>query len=170
MARRLAVVALALVVGSGAGCARALYNFGEIESGVLYRSAQPSPLFLRYLVARHGVRSLVNLRGRTPGFESRFAAEHGLRLFSFDMSASRAPTQAQVDRFLEIVADEANHPILVHCRNGVDRTGYMVGIVRLQQGWTPAQVTREMNRFLQFSVLNAAPQKVITETARSPSE
>lgn len=161
---------LGLVLATTAGCARTLYNFGEIDPGVIYRSAQPSPMFLRYLVNRYGVRSLINLRGRTPGFESQFAARNGLKIFTFDLSASRPPTQRDVERFLAIVADPTNQPVLVHCRNGVDRTGYMVGLYRLErQGWTPEQVTHEMNRFMQFSVLNSAPQRVITEGARSPA-
>lgn len=148
------------------GCARTLYNFGEVESGRIYRSAQPSPLFLRYVLARERIRSIVNLRGRTPGYESAFAARHGLRLFSFDLSASEAPTEAQVQAFLDILREPANHPVLVHCRSGVDRTGYMIGIHRLSTGWTAERAVREMQRFLQFSVLNGVPHRVVRDELR----
>ncbi len=159
-------VALGLCLGilvSGAGCARLLYNFGTVEQGRIYRAAQPSPLFLRWLVSRHEIRTLVNLRrGRMQGFESAFAARHGLRLFSFDLSASRPPTEAQVARFLEILRDPQNYPLVVHCRNGVDRTGYMLGIYRVEVGgWDADRATREMNRFLQFRLLNPVPQEVV---------
>ncbi len=164
-----ALLAGVLVSLSGPGCARLLYNFGEIEAGRIYRSAQPSPHFLDWLVRRHGVRSLVNLRGDTEGFESAFAARHGLRLFSLDMSSRRPPSRSQVARFLAIVSDPANQPVLVHCRNGVDRTGYMVGLYRVErQGWAPNRAAREMNRYLQFEPMNPVPQAVVVEGLRAP--
>lgn len=156
---------LAVGVGTSA-CARLLYNFGTVEPGVLYRSAQPSPLFLRYVVHRYGIRTLVNLRGRTPGHESAFAASHGLRLFAFDLSASTPPSPSEVRRFLDIVTDPDNQPVLVHCRNGVDRSGYMIGLYRVGPGgWDEGQALREMNRFLQLEALNPVPQAVVREEA-----
>jgi protein tyrosine/serine phosphatase len=166
-----AVVALALVSASlaGTGCVRAVYNFGTVDPGRIYRSAQPSPLLLRYVLWRYGIRTLVNLRGDTQGFESAFATRHGLRLLVLDLSASRPPRQDEVERFLAIVRDPSNYPILVHCRNGVDRTGYMLGLYRTGvQGWTVPRALREMNRFLQFEPLNPVPQRVV-RGERAPS-
>lgn len=151
------------------GCARVVYNFGTVAPERIYRSSQPSPLFLRYLVERYGVRSLVNLRGRTPGFESDFAARQGLKLFSFDLSASRPPDEAEVARFLQIVSDPANQPVLVHCRNGVDRTGYMIGLYRTRaDGWSSERAAREMSRYLQFGWLNPTPKRVVEHGLRAP--
>jgi protein tyrosine/serine phosphatase len=159
-------LALACLAAGSLGCARTLYNFGTVEEDRIYRSAQPSPLFLRWVLRKHEIKSLVNLRGDTPGFESAFAARHGLRLYSFDLSASRPPTDEDVERFLALVQDAANYPILVHCRNGVDRTGYMVGLHRLEhQDWTFDRAAREMNRYWQFEWLNANPQAVLREAA-----
>lgn len=172
MRHRVPALLAALLVGSGTlGCSRALYNFGVVERDQIYRSAQPSPLFLRWLVRYHGVRSLINLRGRTDGFESAFAAEHGLRLYTFDLSASRPPTEADVARFLAILDDPASHPVLVHCRNGVDRTGYMLALHRVRDAsWSPGRAAREMNRFWQFSLLNPVPQRVVKEGLRGENE
>jgi protein tyrosine/serine phosphatase len=161
---------LGLVLASGPlGCARLAYNFASVEAGEIYRSAQPSPLFLRWLVERRGIRTLVNLRGRTPGYESAFAARHGLRLYAFNLSASREPTAEDVERFLTILRDPDNYPMLVHCRNGVDRTGYMVGIYRMHDhGWSVDRAAREMNRFLQFELLNPVPQRALRRNAPPP--
>jgi protein tyrosine/serine phosphatase len=168
MRPRLLALLAVLLVGSGSlGCSRVLYNFGVVERDHIYRSAQPSPLFLRWLVRYHGVRSLINLRGRTDGFESAFAAERGLRLYTFDLSASRPPSLTDVERFLAILDDPANHPVLVHCRNGVDRTGYMLALHRVRdESWSPDRAAREMNRFWQFSLLNPVPQRVVKEGLR----
>jgi protein tyrosine/serine phosphatase len=162
---RAAVLAVLLVATPG--CARTLYNFGTVTEGRVYRSAQPSPWFLRWAVKNHGVRTLVNLRGRTPGFESRFAAENGLRLFSFDLSASRPPSEADVERFLQVLSEPANYPVLVHCRSGVDRTGYMLAMYRMtEEGWSKEQALAEMRRFLQFETLNGVPATVVRDGAR----
>jgi protein tyrosine/serine phosphatase len=164
-AARLAVLAALLLATPS--CARTLYNFGTIDEGRVYRSAQPSPLFLRWLVENHGIRTLVNLRGRTAGFESQFAAQRGLRLFSFDLSASRPPTEADVARFLDVLTDPANQPVLVHCKNGVDRTGYMLAMYRMtEQGWSREQALAEMRRFLQFETLNRVPATIVRDGAR----
>jgi len=158
-------------VASSSGCARLLYNFGTIEQGKIYRSAQPSPVFLEWLVRGPKIRTLINLRGRTQGFESRFAADHGMRLFSFDLSATRPPTTEEVERFLAILDDPSNYPLLVHCRNGVDRTGYMLALYRTRRsGWSPSRATAEMRRFLQFKTLNRVPQLVVTEGVRNVPE
>ena len=169
--RPLAALLLVASLAVQPGCTRLLYNFGTVEPERVYRSSQPSPLFLRYLVEHYGVRSLVNLRGRTPGFESDFAARHRLRLFSFDLSASRPPSQAEVARFLEIVSNPANQPVLVHCRNGVDRTGYMLGLYRIEaDGWSPERAAREMSRYLQFGWLNPTPKRVVEQGLRATPE
>ena len=166
--RALALLPALLLLAGATGCARVLYNFGQVEHERILRSAQPSPLFLRWLVHEHRIKTLVNLRGDTDGFESAFAARHGLRLFSFDMSASRPPSDQDVRRFLEIVSDPENQPVLVHCRNGVDRTGYMLGLYRLtEQGWRADRAAREMNRYWQFSFLNGVPQRVVKEGLRA---
>ena len=158
-----------LVLGSSLGCARLLYNFGTVEEGRVYRTSQPSPLFLRWLVAQRKIRTLVNLRGRTPGYESAFATRHGLKLFSFNLSASRPPTQEDIERFLRILQDPDNYPLAVHCRNGVDRTGYMIASYRVGvQGWDVNRAAREMNRYLQFEWLNPIPQSVVKDGLRAP--
>jgi tyrosine-protein phosphatase SIW14 len=160
--RLLALLPALALLAASSGCARVLYNFGTVEPERILRSAQPSPLFLTWLVRERGIRTLVNLRGKTAGFESAFAARHGLRLFSFDLSATRPPSDEDVRRFLEIVSDPENQPVLVHCRNGVDRTGYMLGIYRVRvQGWSAHQASREMNRYLQFEPLNGVPHQVV---------
>ena len=169
--RAAALAALLASTVAGSGCARLAYNFGTIEEGHIYRSAQPSPFFLRWLRSGPEIRTLVNLRGDTPGWESAFAARHGMRLFVFDLSASKPPSAAEVARFLGILREPENYPLLVHCRNGVDRTGYMLGIYRVrEEGWDPNRAAREMNRFMQFEWLNGVPQAVVKQGLRRRPE
>ena len=167
--RALAVALVLSLAASSSGCARLVYNFGTVEEARIYRSAQPSPLFLRWLVWRHDIKTLVNLRGGTPGYESAFAARNRMRVYSFKMRSSKPPTEAEVQRFLAILDDPENYPILIHCRAGVDRTGYMVGLYRVrEQGWDPQSAVHEMNRYGQFSQIEAVPQQVVRDGLRRP--
>ena len=167
MRPQLAVLIGAALITSTSGCSRMLYNFGTVQEAEIYRSAQPSPMFLAHLVRTYEIRSIINLRGDTPGFESAFAAEHGLKLFSFDLSASKPPREEDVQRFLAILEDDSNKPLVIHCRNGVDRTGYMVALYRTSvQDWTAARALREMNRHLQFATFNVVPSQVVRDGLR----
>ena len=163
---------LVLVTSAGPlGCSRVLYNFGSVEPGQIYRSAQPSPLFLRWALDRYGIKTLINLRADTPGYESAFAARNGLRLYSFSFRATREPSPEEVARFLAALRDPENHPVLVHCRQGVDRTGYMLGLYRVAvEGWDADRATREMNRYRQFEWLNEVPQRVVRSASGASAE
>ena len=126
---RIAMVAVALpaTVLAFQAALRETGNFHEVVAGELYRSAQPTPAMLREDVSRHGIRTVINLRGAHPGAawyedEKRTAHDMGLKLIDFPMSANR---ELSTDRALELLATlrGAEKPILVHCFTGADRTG-----------------------------------------------
>ena len=48
--------------------------------------------------------------------------------------------QTPVLRVLEIIADERNHPVLIHCTHGKDRTGVIVSLVLGCLGETREQI------------------------------
>jgi uncharacterized protein (TIGR01244 family) len=70
-------------------------------------------------LAREGFVSIVNLRlADEPGVDIEQAAaaarQHGLSYFHLPFSASQ-PDPTIVERFLELVSDEAHQPVYVHC-------------------------------------------------------
>ena len=47
-----------------------------------------------------------------------------------------------VNEFLKILDDEANYPILLHCKAGLHRTGRLTAIYRMEyQGWSRGRST-----------------------------
>ncbi|MEC9353329.1 MAG: neutral/alkaline non-lysosomal ceramidase N-terminal domain-containing protein, partial [Planctomycetota bacterium] len=107
-------------------------NLGEVEPGLLYRSANPGRNLLDFLVKRVGLKYVINLRSSTDPANAAFIESIGGRIFSLPMSASRPPRPAQVLEFIRItqLARQEGASILVHCMAGADRTGMMVGAWR----------------------------------------
>jgi protein tyrosine phosphatase (PTP) superfamily phosphohydrolase (DUF442 family) len=65
---------------------------------------------------------------RKPQFqmEERLLKMHGVTLERIPVKLGGWPTKADVEKFLEIVKDKERQPVLVHCAQGVRRTGMMV--------------------------------------------
>src|SRR5579872_982021 len=102
-------------------------NSHEVIPGVLYRSSHPSPRRLAALEKKYGIRTVINLCGccdTTPWYldESRATVRLDLSQEDLPFSACRLPS-VQVIRELVDVLDRSERPMLIHCHQGVDRTG-----------------------------------------------
>jgi len=126
--------------------ARGVAYAAEVHPG-LYRGGTPDAEGIAWLRSL-GVRTVVNLRhyhGDTEG-----AALHaaGMRYERIPLESSDAPEPEKVERFLAIVTDPAARPIYVHCLHGVDRTGAMMAVYRMEvDGWPAARAIAEMEHF-----------------------
>lgn len=139
---------------------RNLRNFHVVREGVLYRSGQLSVDGLRRLVHEYGIKTVLTLRfPKEPGMpppdlkEELFCKQAGLRHFRISSlpwyaSVGPIPAQKNVDKFLRIVNDPANHPVLVHCFAGMHRAGTYCAVYRMEfDRWSPADAIREMKHF-----------------------
>jgi protein tyrosine/serine phosphatase len=96
-------------------------------SDELVRTNQPWPHQLAHW-KRHGVKTVINLRGGFDGsfyaLEKEACARLGLELVNFTVASREVPTPAQVlgaKRLFETIA----YPALMHCKSGADRAGVM---------------------------------------------
>jgi hypothetical protein len=69
----------------------------------------------------------MNLRGFSPGFEwyveeCRVARDRDANQLDLSFSASRLPATSEVRRLIEAL-ENTDYPVLMHCRQGADRTG-----------------------------------------------
>ncbi len=130
----------------GNAAAVTIENFGRINSHI-YRGAQPKRDQYRQLAAI-GVKTVLDLRGDAER-DSRAEAEGaGLRYMNLPLSPKRYPTADAAARFLEIVNDQTNWPVYVHCAGGRHRTGAMIAVYRMMMDhWTVDQAYKEMKQY-----------------------
>jgi protein tyrosine/serine phosphatase len=133
-------------------------NFRVVREGVLYRSGQMTPSGLRRMVDDYGIRTVVSLRDSyTPGGlapdrdEEKFCKRLGLNYHRITprrwegRNGEPAPVEEGVQKFIAIMADARNYPVLVHCFGGVHRAGAYSAIYRMEfEGWSNEQAIEEL--------------------------
>jgi protein tyrosine phosphatase (PTP) superfamily phosphohydrolase (DUF442 family) len=113
-------------------------NFHVVLPGRVYRCAQLGPGELERTIKSYGIRTVLNLRGHGPAAEwyhdeCRVTARLDVNQEDVAFSASRMPSTSEVRRLIEVL-DRTEYPILLHCRQGADRTGLAAAIALLLQG------------------------------------
>ncbi|HXW17025.1 MAG TPA: dual specificity protein phosphatase family protein, partial [Candidatus Acidoferrales bacterium] len=118
-------------------------NGGEITP-LLYRGAQPTPDGFHSLAAS-GVAIDVDLRDEGDRDAEREAVtREGMQYVGIPWQCQH-PSDSITARFLEVVRDNPDKKIFVHCHQGIDRTGLMIAAFRMaDQNWTANEARREM--------------------------
>ena len=104
---------------------------------------------------RHGIRTLINLRGEAPNGSNALTLEAARRLglaHEFLAFESRgAPHRDRILRFHDLYRRMAM-PALIHCKSGADRAGLAAGLAVLFEGGSAADALRQLSwRFGHFS-------------------
>lgn len=75
--------------------------------------------------------------------EFAFLQDKGIRLVRIPVQVGNWPTRDDIEKFLGVAADPANQPVLVHCAQGMHRTGIMVAAYQVRaMGYTPDQAAQ----------------------------
>ncbi len=138
-------------------------NWAEVRPGVLYRCNHPTPARLAAATHRHGLRTLINLRGAEArnGADAltREAAERlGLDLIDLSLQSRRAPARADILRLADTYRTMQT-PALIHCKSGADRAGLAAGLFVLIEGGAVAEAMRHLS--LRFGHLNGSRAGVL---------
>jgi len=121
-------------------------NRHEIAPGI-WRSNQPSPEQVADLAAM-GIRTIVNFRGRNQWgsylLEAEACAAHGITLVNGRLYSNRAPTRAEILAALALM-DDAQKPMLMHCKSGADRAGLASALYLLANGHDPGEAAAQFS-------------------------
>lgn len=123
-------------------------NWGVVAPGRLYRSNHPQPWQLARAAARHGLRTVINLRGErrdcgSDALSREAAARLGLTHRDAPFESRGAPHRDRLLRLADLY-DEMEEPALIHCKSGADRTGLAAGVFLLLDGGTSAAALDQM--------------------------
>jgi tyrosine-protein phosphatase SIW14 len=134
-------------------------NVRVVHDGVLYRSGQLDLAHLKNLVHDYGIKTVITLRDADrPGDPPPDLAEEEYcrraEIQHIRISPQRwasptgfVPARESVEKFLEVLDNPANHPVLVHCFAGIHRTGAMCAVYRMEYDrWPNAQAIDEVRR------------------------
>src|SRR4051794_40585705 len=111
------------------------YHFATVDPGKLYRDGNRGQREFCHALERGGIRTVVDLVDDSElsdtskpelGAEAGWCSARGVRVERIPVKLGGWPTSDDVKKFLAIVTDKQNQPVLVHCAQGVRRTGMMV--------------------------------------------
>lgn len=70
--------------------------------------------------------------------------KNGVRMFDFALSGCFPPEKKVVNAVLDVCHSRLSGPVLVHCRHGHERTGFIIAVYRMRYcGWNIDQAVAE---------------------------
>ena len=121
-------------------------NFGQMDTNY-FRGGQPKADQYDELVAI-GINTIVDLRNDPEDYEKPTAESLGMKYINIPMDDAEYPSEASINRFLEVINDPANGKMFVHCKGGKHRAGVTGAVYRFTKyGWNYDQAYAEMLKF-----------------------
>ncbi len=115
-------------------------NVRVVDPGRAFRSAVLSPRQLRRVIRKHGIRTVLSLRGGNPERpwyrrQLEVCAAECVAVDAITLSAQRLPSPKKLRRVIRLL-DAATYPLLFHCQAGADRSGLVAALYQiLYLGW-----------------------------------
>jgi protein tyrosine/serine phosphatase len=123
-------------------------NLATVVPGKVYRCNHPTPARLRRMVRRLGIRTLINLRGKTQSgsdaLSREAAAKLGLAFHDMALESRGAPQRDRILRLHSIYTSMPT-PAIMHCKSGADRAGLASGLLVMFEGGTAADALRHLS-------------------------
>jgi tyrosine-protein phosphatase SIW14 len=135
----------------------------EVAAGKFYRSGCMTVPGFKAAIECYGIRTIINLMDEWPdpdlyrGYfgggrqkESELCKELNVKYIFLPVDTVKRTEGPErrpeaIEKFLAILDDPANHPVLLHCKAGLHRTGCLAAVYRMEyDGWTPAEAMYEL--------------------------
>lgn len=140
-----------------------LHPVGRTRPPRAWRAAQPLPGQIARLARRHGLRSVVSLRGGvlfgSYPLEREVCARLGLDFRRAVLRSRDLPSREEL-RALIVLMREVETPVLFHCKSGADRAGLMSALWRIaMEGASAGEAKTELA--LRYGHLSRGPTGVL---------
>ncbi|CAI8380273.1 MAG: Uncharacterised protein [Formosa sp. Hel3_A1_48] len=125
------------------------HNFEEISEDKVYKSGVIPPDQISEYVEDYNLKSIIDLRFpgtedlvNNPEIPAELIAEknaidniEGVQYIN--LGTDQVPTQATIDKFLEIMDNQDNYPVLIHCHHGEGRAPLFSALYRIEyENWS----------------------------------
>jgi protein tyrosine/serine phosphatase len=137
-------------------------NLAPVIPGRVYRCNHPTPQRLARMTRKLGLKTLINLRGRTrsgsDALSREAAAKLGLEFHDMAFESRGAPHRDRILR-LHAIWQSMPMPAVMHCKSGADRAGLAAGLIVLFEGGTAAQALAQLS--LRFGHIRQAKTGIL---------
>ncbi len=133
------------------------YHFLEVQPGVLYRDGNQGMREFATALQKSQAKTIVSLiddKEMVDPNKKQFADEMtvgpklGAKIERVPVTLGGWPTTADVQKFLDVASDKSKQPVLVHCAQGVRRTGMMVAAYQMSvMGYDKAKALAAIESF-----------------------
>lgn len=153
-------IVLALIIVAAVGIVRHFHikSFNTIMPDVLYTSGQPRGMDYTRLLYKYHIAAIVNVRSTTEHKEQNWHNEeitwvknNGVKYFEMPIekrSVAKDTSDANViEKFLAIMSEKNNLPVLLHDSSGKKRVAYLAAAWMLKSGsFTYEQVVEKIKK------------------------
>ena len=121
-------------------------NFSMVEAGV-YRSSFPRTKNIEFLKTLKLKSVLALIPEEYPIAMTDFYNQTGVKLLNCGLDGNKWPFkeigEENLVSALQLILDNSNRPLLIHCNKGKHRTGTIVGCLRKCRGWASTSILHE---------------------------
>ncbi len=117
------------------GCAGIIFSNGDqpekVSEGV-FRGPHPQESDL-YELSRMGIRTVLSLEDNPTvvAEEENVCRSLNINFVNVPLSELFPPSPGDLERAVSVIRQNRNHGIYIHCRRGIDRTGYVIASFRM---------------------------------------
>lgn len=163
MIKKIALVFLGLiliVVGKYVYDTNIRHNFKPVTEGKVYKSGAIPVEELPDYIEKYNIKSVIDLRFPGTGdlvnnpeipqelLNEKNAIAQIPGINYYNIGSEQIPEDETVDRFLEVMDDSLNYPVLIHCHHGEGRAVLFSSIYRMEYENMPNEEARKNSRVI----------------------
>lgn len=136
------------------------HNFKPVTEGKVYKSGAIPVDELPGYIEEYNIKSVIDLRfpgtddlENNPEIPEELLAEKNTienipGINYYNIGSEQIPEDETVERFLKVMDDSLNYPVLIHCHHGEGRAILFSAIYRMEYEDMPNEEARENSRFI----------------------